>query len=221
MISPNLVAQGQQPRNTQPPLRPNIAPMHPPQRPPLPTSYNSSSTVSSGSSTVAGAQQQQGPTSAANPNAGYSNPFQNHYDQLDQEYDTAAEMVDADDVQSPQGPGPFPQFSQAQGSMQPPPQPMHTTPHAGPQLGTPHLVPQQQPLHHTPTLGPQQQAHQSPFQQPQDAPQPNGQYPNIHAQQMGQQNNMFFDPYDPMLDADPFGLSASMHFPTQFSYDSR
>ena len=29
-----------------------------------------------------------------------------------------------------------------------------------------------------------------------------------------------FDPYDPMLDADPFGLSASMHFPTQFHFDS-
>lgn len=27
------------------------------------------------------------------------------------------------------------------------------------------------------------------------------------------------DPYDPMLDADPFGLTASMHFPTQFSYE--
>jgi hypothetical protein len=26
--------------------------------------------------------------------------------------------------------------------------------------------------------------------------------------------------YDPMLDADPFGLSASMHFPTQFSFDA-
>jgi hypothetical protein len=34
-------------------------------------------------------------------------------------------------------------------------------------------------------------------------------------------NNMnhLFDPYDPMLDADPFGLSASMHFPTM--YESR
>lgn len=31
--------------------------------------------------------------------------------------------------------------------------------------------------------------------------------------------NHLFDPYDPMLDADPFGLSASMHFPTL--YDSR
>lgn len=28
----------------------------------------------------------------------------------------------------------------------------------------------------------------------------------------------FIDPYDPMLDADPFGLTASMHFPSQFSY---
>lgn len=31
--------------------------------------------------------------------------------------------------------------------------------------------------------------------------------------------NQLFDPYDPMLDADPFGLSASMHFPTM--YESR
>jgi hypothetical protein len=28
------------------------------------------------------------------------------------------------------------------------------------------------------------------------------------------------DPYDPMLDLDPFGLSASMQFPTQFSFDT-
>lgn len=27
------------------------------------------------------------------------------------------------------------------------------------------------------------------------------------------------DPNDPMLDADPFGLSASMHFPTSYSFD--
>jgi hypothetical protein len=34
-------------------------------------------------------------------------------------------------------------------------------------------------------------------------------------------NGNLFDPYDPMLDADPFGLSASMHFPTQFSFDAQ
>jgi len=31
--------------------------------------------------------------------------------------------------------------------------------------------------------------------------------------------NQLFDPYDPMLDADPFGLTASMHFPTPFNYE--
>ncbi|KAI9737490.1 MAG: hypothetical protein M1834_009645 [Cirrosporium novae-zelandiae] len=31
--------------------------------------------------------------------------------------------------------------------------------------------------------------------------------------------NQLFNPFDPMLDADPFGLSASMHFPTQFGYN--
>ncbi|KAL9614692.1 MAG: hypothetical protein Q9167_000821 [Letrouitia subvulpina] len=30
-----------------------------------------------------------------------------------------------------------------------------------------------------------------------------------------------FDPFDPMLDADPFGLTASMHFPTQFTYQEK
>ena len=30
--------------------------------------------------------------------------------------------------------------------------------------------------------------------------------------------NQPFDQYDPMLDADPFGLTASMQFPTQFSF---
>lgn len=30
-----------------------------------------------------------------------------------------------------------------------------------------------------------------------------------------------FDPADPMLDADPFGLSASMYFPTPYSFDAQ
>ena len=30
--------------------------------------------------------------------------------------------------------------------------------------------------------------------------------------------NQIFDPFDSMLDADPFGLTASMQFPTQFSF---
>lgn len=32
-------------------------------------------------------------------------------------------------------------------------------------------------------------------------------------------NGSLFDSLDPMLDADPFGLTASMHFPTQFSFN--
>ncbi|KAH9873191.1 hypothetical protein J1614_005589 [Plenodomus biglobosus] len=43
--------------------------------------------------------------------------------------------------------------------------------------------------------------------------------PNDGGQVFNGINNQLFDPYDPMLDADPFGLSASMHFPTM--YESR
>jgi hypothetical protein len=54
-------------------------------------------------------------------------------------------------------------------------------------------------------------------QQQQQQPQP---------QQMSQAGDngatfsSMLDPYDPMLDMDPFGLSASMHFPTQFTFDT-
>jgi hypothetical protein len=47
-----------------------------------------------------------------------------------------------------------------------------------------------------------------------------------HGQQIGDgpqgYNSMsqLLDPYDPMLDMDPFGLSASMQFPTSFSFDT-
>lgn len=33
--------------------------------------------------------------------------------------------------------------------------------------------------------------------------------------------NFGVDPNDPMLDADPFGLSASMHYPTSYSFDQQ
>ena len=36
----------------------------------------------------------------------------------------------------------------------------------------------------------------------------------------GGSGNHSYDSYDPMLDADPFGLSASMHFPTPYTYDA-
>ncbi|KAK6371293.1 hypothetical protein LTS17_009024 [Exophiala oligosperma] len=34
----------------------------------------------------------------------------------------------------------------------------------------------------------------------------------------GGSGNLLIDPYDPMLDADPFGLTASMHFPNPYTY---
>lgn len=33
--------------------------------------------------------------------------------------------------------------------------------------------------------------------------------------------NQVYESFDPMLDADPFGLSASMHFPTNYSFDQQ
>jgi hypothetical protein len=35
----------------------------------------------------------------------------------------------------------------------------------------------------------------------------------------GQFGDEMIDPGDPMLDADPFGLTASMHYPTSYSFD--
>jgi len=34
----------------------------------------------------------------------------------------------------------------------------------------------------------------------------------------GGSGGVLIDPYDPMLDADPFGLTASMHFPNPYTY---
>jgi hypothetical protein len=76
----------------------------------------------------------------------------------------------------------------------------------------------------------QAQSMQPPMQSPAQAAPPNQPYQPPAAIQPTDTNgagavfgtmNHLFDPYDPMLDADPFGLSASMHFPTQFSYESR
>jgi len=57
-----------------------------------------------------------------------------------------------------------------------------------------------------------------PSNQPQPANQPQG-GPTDAGPGFSSMNQML-DPYDPMLDMDPFGLSASMHFPTQFTFDT-
>jgi len=112
----------------------------------------------------------------------YPSPFQNmknHIEQLEQEYDAQADMVD-DQETSESGPGPYPELfptAQQQMSQQ-----------------------QQQALNQQQHLG--QQQHMG----------GNAQGYNSMTQ--------LLDPYDPMLDMDPFGLSASMQFPTQFTFDT-
>lgn len=115
----------------------------------------------------------------------YPSPFQTHIEQLEQEYDAHADMLeDQDPNEQAAGPGPYPQTFHHQSlpsaqqlppgmQGQPPMQPMHPPPNA-------------------PAMDPSNPAY-------------------------GTMNQMF-DPYDPMLDADPFGLTASMHFPTQFTF---
>ncbi|KOS39810.1 hypothetical protein ACN38_g9341 [Penicillium nordicum] len=98
----------------------------------------------------------------------YPSPFQKHYDQLEQEYDAQADMVDEDhDGSTSYVPGFNPQ-SVASGSH-----------------------------------------NMSGFNQPPGEGTPSD-FGNAN-QLLGQ--------YEPMLDTDPFGLSASMHFPTPFNYE--
>jgi hypothetical protein len=69
--------------------------------------------------------------------------------------------------------------------------------------------------------------HQMSQQQPSNQHQQLGQPPqglqvggNAQGPQGYNSMTQLLDPYDPMLDMDPFGLSASMQFPTQFSFDT-
>ena len=112
----------------------------------------------------------------------------------EQEYDAHADMLDDENPSDRDvGPGPYPQtFNQ---------QPASTS--------------QQMPM------GMQSQP---PVQQMQSMQQMQPMQPPPTSQAMDPNNptysgmNPGFDPYDPMLDADPFGLTASMHFPTQFTF---
>jgi hypothetical protein len=133
----------------------------------------------------------------------------------EQEYDAAADMIDDhhDAPDTPSGPGPYP-GAQYGGEPQPmslpspvttmPPTNQHMTgqaPMEGVQHQQHHHVHHHQPSH--------QQGHQA----------------SHHQQQQGQQQQGAGFPsmtqlLDPALDWDPFGLSASMAFPSQFSFDT-
>jgi len=70
----------------------------------------------------------------------------------------------------------------------------------------------------------QQQIHPQPPQQNSAQPSHPGQAQAMNlgagGQQYGSMTTQLLDPYDPMLDMDPFGLSASMQFPSSFSFDT-
>ncbi|CAG8040418.1 unnamed protein product [Penicillium olsonii] len=111
-----------------------------------------------------------GPRGARVAAAYYPSPFQKHYDQLEQEYDAQADMVDDEHDGSTTAsyvPGFTPQ-SIASGSH-----------------------------------------NMSGFNQPSAEGTPSD---------FGAANHLMGS-YEPMLDTDPFGLSASMHFPTPFNYE--
>ncbi|OJJ39229.1 hypothetical protein ASPWEDRAFT_36971 [Aspergillus wentii DTO 134E9] len=109
------------------------------------------------------------------PSAYYPSPFQKHYDQLEQEYDAQADLIDDD--HDTVDPSPYvPGFNAA------------SVPSGSHSIGSHGL---------------------SNFN-PQAGEGSNGAYGNT--------NNIMGN-YEPMLDADPFGLSASMHFQTPFSYE--
>lgn len=102
--------------------------------------------------------------------------FRNHMDQLEQEYESQADMVEDQDT-AESGPGPYPE----------------TFPNLQQQTSSQALNPNSQQVAGLPISGTSQS------------------FSSVA---------QLLDPYDPMLDMDPFGLSASMQFPTQFSFDT-
>ncbi|KAG2412254.1 hypothetical protein HFD88_009811 [Aspergillus terreus] len=116
-----------------------------------------------------------GPRAPRLPSAYYPSPFQKHYDQLEQEYDAQADLID-EEHESSVGASPYvPGFNAASVSGS------HAMGSQGMSQFNPH-----------------------------GGEGPNGAYGNA---------NQLLGNYEPMLDADPFGLSASMHFQTPFSYE--
>ncbi|KAF2668385.1 hypothetical protein BT63DRAFT_274740 [Microthyrium microscopicum] len=159
---PQLRAQFNQP------VRPAFAQHHP---------ISSSQSTASGNSSLSGSSGPKDPQSQY-----FISPFQSHYDQLDQEYDAQANMLDEQEPDNAT-------FSASSFAPPVPPQVQHGMPPPSPI--NPNL-PQSQPQQPAATSGAQ-----------------NGGVPSS------------FDPADPMLDADPFGLSASMYFPTPYSFDAQ
>ncbi|KAF9891150.1 hypothetical protein FE257_005086 [Aspergillus nanangensis] len=117
-----------------------------------------------------------GPRAPRVASAYYPSPFQKHYDQLEQEYDAQADLID-EEHDSSVGASPYVSGFNPSASVS-----------GSHPMGAQGL---------------------SQFN-PHSGEGSNGAYGNT---------NQLLGNYEPMLDADPFGLSASMHFQTPFSYE--
>ncbi|OLN93934.1 hypothetical protein CCHL11_03488 [Colletotrichum chlorophyti] len=123
-----------------------------------------------------------GPPRVGNNSSYYPTPaFQNHIEQLEQEYDAPADMIDDSEIDTPSGPGPYPSAFSGDAPQQMMPSPSSVGP--GQQMTS--QAEQNQPAHTT-----------------------QGAYPSMTQL------------LDTGIDWDPFGLSASMAFPSQFSFDT-
>ncbi|KAI4139063.1 MAG: hypothetical protein LQ341_004380 [Variospora aurantia] len=121
-------------------------------------------------------------TAAASLPAYYAPTFRSHIEQLEQEYDAPADMLDEDPSDHSAGPGPYTESFY------------------------------QHPVHPSQKMGMGMQA-QSPLAM---QPPSTSQVMDAHGMFLGSMGQPW-DPFNPMLDADPFGLDRSMHFPTQFT----
>uniref|UniRef100_L2G7A0 BZIP transcription factor n=1 Tax=Colletotrichum fructicola (strain Nara gc5) TaxID=1213859 RepID=L2G7A0_COLFN len=123
-----------------------------------------------------------GPPRVGNNGPYYPTPaFQNHIEQLEQEYDAPADMIEDSEIDTPSGPGPYPNNFSGDA-----PQNMMASPNSvGPGQ---HMTSQAESAQPAQTTG--------------------GAYPSMTQL------------LDTGIDWDPFGLSASMAFPSQFSFDT-
>ncbi|KAL8863682.1 MAG: hypothetical protein Q9178_000365 [Gyalolechia marmorata] len=108
----------------------------------------------------------------------YAPTFRSHIEQLEQEYNASADMLDEDPSDQSTGPGPYPESFYPQSMSMQGQSPMQAM-HGMQAPGTSQVV----------------DAH------------------GMIIENIGRH----LDPYNPMLDADPFGLDSTMHFPTQFT----
>ncbi|GAB7353074.1 hypothetical protein MBLNU459_g3622t1 [Dothideomycetes sp. NU459] len=192
MTPPAPVVSGQQQYAPHRPSGSRYVMQHPPHRPPPSTQYANSNGASSMST---GGLTDTNPGALGGPSAYYPSPFQKHIDQLgkysQQEYDAQpSSMLEPEPETSDQS---VPQSTESG---------QYSHPRYHNQLPPPGM-------------------HQRPAHQPQSKPAISDHEREQQVDAAGQipGMNQLFDPYDPMLDADPFGLSASMHFPTNYSFE--